>query len=545
MKKTVQRTSKFKVFWGMLALVFVLGAGLFSENLAIVSHAESAAKVTASSAKIRKSADSSSEVIGSAAKDKTISIKSQTKGADGYTWYEVYVDANTLGYIRSDLVNITDGSTPPSSSGTTTTTTTTNNAASVGASTAVSSSGFAISKFSDIKGHVDSKVYDAFVNLGFELKINSKLATTGVFSTKNHNIQLKRGQSSYLLHELGHFVSALKGRNGKKIDQSSEFTRIYNEEKSAYVGNNKAYVTQDAAEYFAESIGRMAYQALLEEVYTVPKPGLVDPYSCGAHTDMDVQTFERSAEALYPWFVRMAYQGYQLTCTPEDLFREIRKTGMLAEEAMYRATGHVNTHKGMIFTLGIFSAAAGRCIQEDGTVTLQSILRMEQKMTARILRAEIEMLGKEPAKSNGEKNLVQYGTTGIRGEALAGYPSVFHIALPVLEDGLLRGMEWNRIKLQILFALMSRVQDSNILSRKNPSVLYQVQMEAMQFLEEGGAYSEDALDKLIRMDADYIKRGISAGGCADLLATSLFLAMLCNKIPNENGAILNLFPVVK
>ena len=109
----------------MLALVFVLGAGLFSENLAIVSHAESAAKVTASSAKIRKTADSSSEVIGSAAKDKAISIKSQTKGADGYTWYEVYVDANTLGYIRSDLVSITDGSTPPSSSGTTTTTTTT------------------------------------------------------------------------------------------------------------------------------------------------------------------------------------------------------------------------------------------------------------------------------------------------------------------------------------------------------------------------------------------------------------------------------------
>ena len=125
MKKTVQRTSKFKAFWGMLALVLVLGAGLFAENLAFVSHAESAAKVTASSAKIRKSADSSSEVIGSAAKDKTISIKSQTKGADGYTWYEVYVDANTLGYIRSDLVSITDGSTPTSSSTTTTTTTTT------------------------------------------------------------------------------------------------------------------------------------------------------------------------------------------------------------------------------------------------------------------------------------------------------------------------------------------------------------------------------------------------------------------------------------
>ena len=55
MKKTVQRISKCKAFWGMLALVLVLGAGLFAGDLAIVSHAESAAKVTASSAKIRKS----------------------------------------------------------------------------------------------------------------------------------------------------------------------------------------------------------------------------------------------------------------------------------------------------------------------------------------------------------------------------------------------------------------------------------------------------------------------------------------------------------
>lgn len=36
------------------------------------------------------------------------------------------------------------------------------------------------------------------------------------------------------------------------------------------MGKNQAV---EKAEYFAESIGRMAYQALLEEVYTVPKPG--------------------------------------------------------------------------------------------------------------------------------------------------------------------------------------------------------------------------------------------------------------------------------
>ena len=59
------------------------------------------------------------------------------------------------------------------------------------------------------------------------------------------------------------------------------------------MGKNQAV---EKAEYFAESIGRMAYQALLEEVYTVPKPGLVDPYSCGAHTDMDVEELSRVME---------------------------------------------------------------------------------------------------------------------------------------------------------------------------------------------------------------------------------------------------------
>lgn len=116
-------------------------------------------------------------------------------------------------------------------------------------STAVATSGFAISKFSDIKGHVDSKVYNAYTALGFGFDINSSLNTTGVFSVKNKKIELNRGQSSYLLHELGHFVAALK----HNADTTSEFKGIYNAEKNAYVGNNKAYVTKSVSEYFAES----------------------------------------------------------------------------------------------------------------------------------------------------------------------------------------------------------------------------------------------------------------------------------------------------
>ena len=66
---------------------------------------------------------------------------------------------------------------------------------------------------------------------------------------------------------------------------------------------------QIVAEKEAVQIGNRAFTALLEEVYTSPKPGLVDLYSNGAHQDMNVRTFERSAAILRPFFVEMALQG--------------------------------------------------------------------------------------------------------------------------------------------------------------------------------------------------------------------------------------------
>ncbi len=101
---------------GVMTIAAVLLLAVFVKGFSIVSHAESAAKVTAASANIRKEPNSTSETIGSTERDKVISIKSQVQGSDGYTWYEVYVNADTLGYIRSDLVQITDGTTPPTGS---------------------------------------------------------------------------------------------------------------------------------------------------------------------------------------------------------------------------------------------------------------------------------------------------------------------------------------------------------------------------------------------------------------------------------------------
>ncbi|MCM1570083.1 MAG: SH3 domain-containing protein, partial [Roseburia sp.] len=112
----MRRTSKVQWGWqiafGMLTVLLVLTLSFLTDGLGMISHAQSMGKVTANSANIRKEANPDSEIVGSAAKDAEITINHQVTGTDSKVWYQIFVDANTLGYIRSDLVKITDGSTP-------------------------------------------------------------------------------------------------------------------------------------------------------------------------------------------------------------------------------------------------------------------------------------------------------------------------------------------------------------------------------------------------------------------------------------------------
>ncbi|MDR0925164.1 MAG: triphosphoribosyl-dephospho-CoA synthase [Hungatella sp.] len=272
---------------------------------------------------------------------------------------------------------------------------------------------------------------------------------------------------------------------------------------------------KETFEKTAFSIGNMAYQAMLEEVYTTPKPGLVDLYSPGAHKDMDVTSFERSAAALEPYFASMALEGMRFPHMPGLLFERIRRIGMAAEAAMYKATAGVNTHKGLIFHMGILSAAAGACMMVYGTVTIDCLIKMEQAMVRETLVKELKL--------GNMQSLNKHGIAGARGEAMTGYGSVRKIALPAMAKGLKEGREWNRIKLETLFMLMSQVEDSNIIARHDSSVLLKVQRMARDFLLSGGAYGDKSMVTLKQMDADFIKRNISAGGCADLLAVAIFI----------------------
>ena len=121
MRKSSKLRNWLKLMTGALMLFAVLAVGM--EFYSITVHADSAGKVTATSAKIRKEPSTSSETLASVEQDAKVSITGQIKASDGYTWYQVD-DAGQKGYIRSDLISITDGSTPPTVVSSTTTTTT-------------------------------------------------------------------------------------------------------------------------------------------------------------------------------------------------------------------------------------------------------------------------------------------------------------------------------------------------------------------------------------------------------------------------------------
>lgn len=117
----------------------------------------------------------------------------------------------------------------------------------------------------------------------------------------------------------------------------------------------------------------------------------------------------------------------------------------------------------------------------------------------------------------GQKLYLQKGLRGIRGEVAEGLPSVANIALPALEEGLSKGLSFNDAAACALIQLIAQVEDTNLYHRGG---------------EEGAAFAKEsakalgqfpAMTEIEALDEAFIARNLSPGGCADLLAATLFL----------------------
>lgn len=280
-------------------------------------------------------------------------------------------------------------------------------------------------------------------------------------------------------------------------------------------------------ERFFNQVRDLCIESMTYEVMASPKPGLVDRFNNGAHKDMDVFTFTNSIISLSDYFHDITKVGYEFD--KEDyrmLMEEIRPLGIEAEKSMFTATCGVNTHKGLIFLMGIIAASSGNLYRKSIDINPRN-LSMTIKEITRGITNELIINSDSEKLTYGERIFKEYHITGIRGEVENGLATVMNISYPIFE----RLMNDERISLNTalihtLLHLIGEVDDINILGRHGMNMLNYVRRRAKHALEFGGYLTPKGRKYVKYMDMDFINKNISPGGSADLLAVTILIYFL-------------------
>ena len=106
-----------------------------------------------------------------------------------------------------------------------------------------------VANVASVAGKMDNRVIAAYQQLGFKIVVDPSVNYSGYFDARSRSITMKQIDDS-VYHELGHFLAFIAGN----VDKTASFQSIFAAEKANVTAFNKAYVTQNASEYFAESV---------------------------------------------------------------------------------------------------------------------------------------------------------------------------------------------------------------------------------------------------------------------------------------------------
>lgn len=272
-------------------------------------------------------------------------------------------------------------------------------------------------------------------------------------------------------------------------------------------------------------IAHLATQALQAELDTTPKPGLVDRHDNGAHHDMDYALMHRSIRTLHAYFVRLALLGFADSL---PLHADIQRIGIEAEQAMFGATGGVNTHKGALFSIGLAVVAAAYVEHHKATADYRKVAMPrchdntdgdDAHSTLTCFANTIKRLAADfpyTKGTHGCKARQMYNVRGALDNARDGYVELFADWLPYYMGRKAHNDPYALHK--TLLRIMCSLDDTNIVYRTDLTTANTVKQEALSLLEN---FSERALEATNR---EYSKRNISPGGAADMLSLTLFVA---------------------
>ncbi len=254
----------------------------------------------------------------------------------------------------------------------------------------------------------------------------------------------------------------------------------------------------------ADTLASTAHAALERELYTTPKPGLVDRNNNGAHADMDVPLFLKSAASLVPYFKTAVLSGLR-----NETMDSLREAGLLAERAMFAATNGVNTHKGMIYSMGLLLYGTGKALSFGGDAVSHAAALARADAEDRLSAAMREQ------NTNGAKVLSAHGARGAVGEAADGF---FHAQYAA--DRIKAHADSENPGALALIDVMVVLSDTNLLHRGGEDGLRFSQEHALRIamLPE-----HERIAAIEAFDRDMIERNLSPGGAADMLALGFFL----------------------
>lgn len=275
-----------------------------------------------------------------------------------------------------------------------------------------------------------------------------------------------------------------------------------------------------------QKVSQYLSQAILLEVATHPKPGLVTRLSNGAHKDMSIFTFMMSSAVLGKAFSDLQEIGQGHRGSLAKLFAKVRSYGVNAEKELLRVTKGVNTQRGILFAGGIVSAVAGYAMNMG--LKKEALIPLVREMATGLVAKELKNC-EHAAMTAGEKLYHKYGITGIRGEVEKGFPSVINYGLPALSEAFDNGVTINDALVHALLALMTVVEDSNVIWRTDYETLLEVQRIAKDILNKGSVFTQEGKMAIAETERYFLQRRISPGGSADLLSITITLYLLANK----------------
>lgn len=255
----------------------------------------------------------------------------------------------------------------------------------------------------------------------------------------------------------------------------------------------------------ANKLAQIAKTALFEELITYPKPGLVSHIDNGSHGDMNYAIFIASITSLENYFQQMAVSGG----TQQD-FILLETLGMQAEVQMLNATNNINTHRGIIFILGILIAATAYCLEFNLAHT-QISQTISSLYTMGLLQHKLNH------DSHGSQVRQTYQLEGIIDSAIAGFPLLFNAVEQF--KLFLQNYSYTESKLLTFFYIMQYLDDSNLVYRGGIEALYFAKAQAKFILQDPKQLYAQAL----KLHHEFIRQNLSPGGSADLLSAVLFL----------------------